>query len=140
MVSHPTVLVAKRPDITHQSFTHVAEDGMMRAWDVTEGNRLAATDHKLMLFPLDYHQVTPEKVRGFYPELNGAYALSTDLTRPLLFIPFFGQCLMIDGWHRLYKAAVLGLKDLPMYELTQEEADTAKWLEIAADAAYSAIR
>jgi hypothetical protein len=40
-----------------------------------------------------------------------------------LFVPFRKKCQLIDGWNRLFKAAVLGVDTLPAYFLTQKEAD-----------------
>jgi hypothetical protein len=113
-----------------EAFSHVAADGTLRAWNVTRGNEIASSGHELMLFPLAYHGVTPEKVRELYDGIDAEHATEADLTRPLLFIPFFGETLLIDGWHRLYRAACLGVEELPMYLLTQEEADAIRWLEV----------
>lgn len=111
-----------------EAFSHVAANGTLRAWNVTRGNEIASGGHELMLFPLAYHGVTPEKVQGLYDGIDAERAMEADLARPLLFIPFFGEMLLIDGWHRLYKAACLGVEELPMYLLTQEEADSICFL------------
>ena len=118
------------PPLDHVSFTHTATDGTQRAWDVTEALRIVADGRSPMLFNLPDHSVTVETILRFYPDLDESYAISADLARPLLFIPFFGENLLIDGWHRLYKAANLEVPDVLIYLLSQEEADRIKWLEI----------
>jgi DNA repair protein RadC len=118
-----------------ESYRHVAQDGTVRVWDVTVGNAIARSGHELMRFPLAWHGVTPEKVLELYDGIEVEHAMGTDLTKPLLFIPFFGESLLVDGWHRLYKAACHGVAELPMYLLTQEEADIVEWLELPGSAA-----
>lgn len=118
------------PPLHHVTYTHEATDGTLRAWDVTRGGQIVADGRDPLRFSLPGHGVTVEKVRELYRGLDEAYAMTTDLTRPLLMIPFFGECLLVDGWHRLFKAAVLGVEDVLIYLLTQEEADTIQWLEL----------
>lgn len=118
------------PPLHHVTYTHEAADGTRRAWDVTRGNQIAADGRVPMLFGLAEHGITPEKVRVLYHGLNEAYAMTTDPSKPLLMIPFSGEFLIVDGWHRLFKAAVLGVPDVLIYLLTQEEADAIQWLEL----------
>lgn len=118
------------PPLHHVAYTHEAADGTLRAWDVTRGQQMAVDTHQPMLFGLAEHGITPEKVRQLYEGLDETYALTTDLARPLLMIPFSDEYLLIDGWHRLFKAAMLGVPDVLIYVLTQEEADAIQWLEL----------
>jgi hypothetical protein len=59
--------------------------------------------------------------------------MKTNLFKPLLYIPSFGAILVIDGWHRIWKAAKLGVPELTAWTLTQTEADSINWLEVPAD-------
>lgn len=113
----------------HVTFEHTAPDGTLRVWDVTEGNRIAAKGHALLDFPLGYHGMTEDKVRELYRGIDEEYAMATDLSKPLLLIPLGEECLIIDGWHRLFHAARLGLSGLPAYFLEPEEADAILLLE-----------
>jgi hypothetical protein len=118
------------PPLNHVSYTHEAADGSLRAWDVTRGNQIAADGRAPLLFGLAEHGVTPNLVCQLYPGLDTEHAMTTDLTRPLLVIPFSGECVIIDGWHRLYRAAVEGVADVLIFLLTQAEADAIQWLHL----------
>src|SRR5690242_11289552 len=89
---------------THQVFVHQADDGTIRGWDATLGNEIAADGRSPMLFGLADHSVTDELIKWLCPELDEEHAMTRDLSRPLLFIPFGEAGLLIDGWHRLWKA------------------------------------
>jgi hypothetical protein len=119
------------------TFSHEADDGTLRAWDVTRGNEIAKR-HTLETFrPADFH-MTPEWIRQNYEELDWDYARTADLTRPLLVIPFGEQeILLIDGWHRLARAVLEGIEELPMILLTREEADSIQWLHLPPEYATS---
>ena len=121
------------PPLHHQSYSHQADDGTLRAWDVTRAQQIIQDGRQTLLFSLPDHGVTVEKIHELYEGIDEDYAMKTDLARPLIFIPFFGECLLIDGWHRFFKAAKLGLVDVLIYVLSQEEADSILWLEIPPD-------
>jgi hypothetical protein len=118
------------PPLHHVTFTHEAPDGTLRAWDVTFAQEIVRDGRSPLLFSLPDNGVTVEKVCELYSDLDLEYALSVDLSQPLIFIPFFGESLLIDGWHRLYKAARLGVEDVLIFLLTQAEADRIQWLEL----------
>lgn len=118
------------PPLHHQTYTHEATDGTLRAWDVTRGNEIAADGREPLLFSLEEQGVTVEKIAALYPDIDQAYAMTTDLSRPLLFIPFFGEVLLIDGFHRLWRAARTGIPVLPIYLLSEEEATSIQWLQL----------
>ena len=118
------------PPLYHVTFTHEAPDGTLRAWDVTRAQEMVRDGRQPMLFSLPDHVVSIEKVCELYADIDPEYAMTTDLSRPLIFVPFFGECLLIDGWHRLYKAAKLGMADVLIFTLTQREADSIQWLEL----------
>ena len=60
------------------------------------------------------------------PGFNRAYAMSTDLTEPVIVatVPVSGgpPCLLlIDGTHRVFKGHATGAAELPAYVLTEAE-------------------
>ena len=116
--------------LLHETFTHETPDGTLRAWDVTEGNRIARQGHHILIFSLKDRNITPETVLSLYEGIDLKRAETADLTRPLLFVPLGEEGLLIDGNHRLYRAAELGVEELPMRQLTQEEADAIQWLHL----------
>jgi hypothetical protein len=119
------------PSLEAQCFTHVADDGTFRAWNATLGNEIAADGkHELLSFHLADFDVTVEQVKALYPTIDPKRAETADLKQPILAIPFFEQFLIIDGWHRLYRAAVENVPALPMYFLTAAEADAIKMAEL----------
>lgn len=92
-------------------------------WNVSEGRRLAEARGELFTISLQQLGVTVEFIRRQYHDMDEAYALTTDLSQPLLFVPFGGKDQLVDGWNRLFKAAFLGVDELLAYFLTAEEAD-----------------
>ena len=112
----------------HETYTHESEDGTLRAWDVTVGNAIAQDGRPIEVFSLIDHEVTREKIEQLYVNMDWEYAKTTDITAPLLFIPLENTILLIDGWHRLALASTLNLLEMPMFLLTQEEADSILWL------------
>lgn len=118
------------PPPDHLAFCHEAPDGTLRAWDVSQALELVSDGREPMHFSLKDRNITPGVVRTLYDGIDEEYAMTTDLRRPLLFIPFSGECLLIDGWHRMFHAAVLGLDDVLMYLLTEREAEVIQWVEV----------
>jgi hypothetical protein len=60
------------------------------------------------------------------PGFNRAYAMTTDLTQPLIIatLPVTGDepaALLIDGTHRLFKGHATGTAELPAHVLTEAE-------------------
>ena len=104
-----------------------SETGETCLWNATEGRRLAEA-RRAEFVPVRLADVgmTPQKVLQMAPELDRKKALSLPgqaLLCPILFVPHNGKHVLIDGWHRVYKAAVQGFPVLPAYLLTQAEAD-----------------
>ena len=63
---------------------------------------------------------------GHGPDFSPGYAMTTDLGEPVILATLAGASgepmpLLIDGCHRLYKAARLGREHLPSLMLTAEE-------------------
>jgi hypothetical protein len=99
------------------------QDGAQYHWSVSEALRRAQVRGQLYTVSLCACGITLEKVRALYVGLDETYALTTELTRPLLFVPFKGKDQLIDGWHRVAHALLAGVDVLPACFLTQEEAD-----------------
>lgn len=97
-------------------------DGSTHRWNVTRARQLAQARGEVITFAPGEFGITAEHIKQRYSELDEAYALTRDLSQPLLFVPFQGVAQLIDGWHRLHKAVVLGVEQLPAYLLTEEEA------------------
>lgn len=53
--------------------------------------------------------------------VNTDHAAQVDLSIPLLLAPFLGAYMVIDGWHRLWRAEREGVERLPAYLLTAAE-------------------
>ena len=129
---HPGAIVIAVPPMEHLAFVHESPDGSLRAFDITRGNALVADGRKTEIFSLADHGVTMAFIYQNYEEINLEYAITTDLSRPLLFLPLHNARLLADGWHRLARAVMEGIEELPMYMLSQEEADSIQWLELPA--------
>lgn len=106
-----------------QVYSFQAQDGEQYHWSVAEARKRAEASGDLGTVSLSEAGMTVEMVRKLYSGLNETYALTTDLTRPLLFVPFKGEHVLIDGWHRVLKAASIGVDILPCYMLSQQDAD-----------------
>lgn len=111
------------PNLTDQIYSMEDDTGWQYHWSVSEALRYAQTRGELFTVSLSEMGITTERIRAQYDGMDEEYALTTDLTRPLLFVPFGEQHQLIDGWNRLFKASVLGVDELLAYFLTQEEAD-----------------
>lgn len=103
------------------SFEH---NGQTYLWNVSRAKAIIAErprdpDH----FRPAEQGVTREHLEERYPTLDWEYARTTDLAQPLLFVPFAGRAQCIDGWHRLGRAVLEGISELPAYLLTEEEAN-----------------
>ena len=121
--AHDSVLVMQVGDLSDQAFCLTDEEGWQHWWNVTQGLRLGMKNHLPQVFSLSQAEITPESILKHNSEIDETYAITTDLTKPLLFVPFKGKDQLIDGWHRLMKAALMGQDDLSGYFLTQKEAD-----------------
>lgn len=96
-----------------------AYDGQEYVWDVTKAIRLTKGSEPELLRVLA--AFTEEEIFCLYPELNREYAMTTDISKPALVVTFpDDEKVIIDGWHRLYKAFKSGA-DLPLIFLTPEQ-------------------
>ncbi len=106
-----------------------ADSGLTYHWNASEGRRMAERRGDILDFCPGDFGIDIAHIRERYQKLDEAYAMFTDLTVPLLFVPFRGPgsdrptAQLIDGWHRLFKAVVTGVEVLPAYLLMQEETD-----------------
>jgi hypothetical protein len=111
-----------------ETFTYHHE-GKTYRWDVSAAWRLLlANPRQPTRFVPAEQGVDIHHLMDRYPDLNVGYALTCDLTLPLLFVPFAGRHQLIDGWHRLARSLIeedtLGSAEMPAFILTEEEADT----------------
>lgn len=70
----------------------------------------------------------PGMLRLIRVDVDTEYAMTTDLTKPLIVAPlrYKGEDLgsiVIDGWHRIYRARREGRTALPVYRLTEDTAE-----------------
>lgn len=96
-------------------------DGWQYYWSVAEATRRAKASDPLFTISLSEIGITCDFIRSQYDGLDEAHAMTTCLMRPLLFVPHKGQVQLIDGWHRLFKAATLGVDILPAWMLSEED-------------------
>lgn len=117
---------------TDEAFSMHDVDGWQYHWNVTRARAMAEqTGHLFRFRPADFG-LSLALVKGQYPGMDADYALTTDLSRPLLLTLFArhkakneepNTLQLLDGWHRLFKALLTGVETLPAYLLTQEQAD-----------------
>ncbi len=106
-----------------ETFSFTDGDGAEYVWDVTKAKEIIAVNpREVILFNPSEHGITAEHVLSRYPGLEPERAKTADLTVPVIFIPFAGAHLLIDGWHRLYRAVTEGVDTIPCHLLTEEEA------------------
>jgi hypothetical protein len=118
--------------ITDQVFQFNDESGTEWHWNASQGMRivLAAGREPEAFYPGD-SGLDEAQIRRQYPDIDEAYALTTDLTKPILFIPFHdGTHVLIDGWNRLLHAVLKGVPFLLCYTLTEAERDRVLVLKI----------
>lgn len=118
------ILVIAIESLHDEIFSYEDSQGLQYHWNVTKGRRLAEARNDVRLFSLTDHGITIPFIHSQYTNLDETYALTTDLMRPILFIPIGDKVCLADGWHRLFRAAVEGVDILPAYFLTEEEAST----------------
>lgn len=116
---------------------------LARAWCVTQALELAETDPAAAEFIegaditgldgfLDLAPPTPGHIRLFVVEVDKEYALTrADLDVPILLVRIVQEdedlgCLVIDGWHRVYRARLEGQTSLPAYLLSTEAERTVR--------------
>lgn len=136
------------PDTPHQTF----QFGIW-IFDVTAAEQLvtAADPRRIVLldvpmwahsYGLDRDEPSTVPLIGPGDGFDRAYAMTTDLTRPLLLalLPTSDGAsghLLIDGCHRLYHAWSIGQATLTAYELDRVETDSVLLRRPEPDAGHS---
>jgi hypothetical protein len=108
-----------------QVFSLETPSGWQYHWSISEARRYAEARGELWNISLSEYQMTLERLREHYPDVDEDYALTTDLTEPLLFVPLGESIQLIDGYHRVAQALLTNVDILSAYLLTQEEADAS---------------
>ncbi len=119
-------------NLTDQVFTFVDSEGGEWHWNASAGMRIAEASGRkpLAFYPSDHGLDIPQLKRQ-YESLDLDYARTTDVTRPILFVPFTnGTSVLCDGWHRLAHAILLGIPFVPCHELTEAERDSILVMKI----------
>jgi hypothetical protein len=129
-IMRPDGAVIQIQNLTDQVYSMEDEEGWQWHWNVAEGRRIAEAHGEVFTVSLSELGVTVERIRHQYDDMDEQYALTTDLSEPLLFVPFREKCQLIDGWNRMFKAAFFGVDVLLAYFLTQEEADSILVLKL----------
>ena len=124
------LLTVALPNLGHLTFVQEDLTGRIRAWDVTLAGQVVADGRQPQAFSLTAHAVTEEFIREHYEGINLEYARTCDLSKPILAVPQGETITIIDGWHRLARAVLEEVPELPMHLLTQEEADAVLWLDL----------
>ena len=110
---------------TGETFSFTDEYGTRYMWSVTQAKEvIAAAQVAAQDFDLAGQGITPERLMAQYPGLDTEKAASANLSEPVIFIGFKGEHLLIDGWHRMYRAVSENAPTIPSYVLTEEEAGT----------------
>jgi hypothetical protein len=118
------ILVIAIESLHDEIFSYEDSQGFQYHWNITMGRRIAEVRNEVRFFSLKDHGINIPFIHSQYTNLNEAYALTTDLKRPILLIPIGDKVCLADGWHRLFRAAVEGIDIMPAYFLTEEEAST----------------
>lgn len=110
----------------------INDDGSHTFYDVTAARALGQlTGVRTVPLPA----WSPEYVLSLYDDLDVARAAGTNLAEPGIAVELeSGTHNIIDGWHRLYKAVTLGVRELPYHVLTSEMARTITLGTLAAGA------
>lgn len=96
-----------------------------RALDLFAGRpattSIDVTEHVKQVQPRDWDSQPEDKAL-----IDPDHAATVDLTYPVMLLESRsamdgGQGRVIDGWHRIYRAAQLGIADLPAVVITAEE-------------------
>ncbi len=110
--------------LSNQLFGLIDDTDCQQFFDIAKGMELAQRECRLMAFSISEAEITLERLLKRNPSIDEAYAMTTDLSRPLLFFRMDGKDQLIDGHHRLMKALKLGEDMLKAYVLTKEQADS----------------
>ena len=93
-------------------------------WDVDAALELVADGRPTGRVPM----AALAPLVGFM-DVDFDHAAAADLSQPVLLAPFpdaDGANMVIDGWHRVARALLLGVPDLPAVRLTEAEGDAVR--------------
>lgn len=82
---------------------------------------------------LSVEQAAPGYMKLIEVHVNPAYAATVDLSKPIMLAPIVTHAgeqiggIAIDGWHRLYRAFIEDLTELPAYILTEATSIAAQY-------------
>lgn len=129
-MSHPTP-ADSGGGIRIERYWHETLDGTLYIYDVNKA-LLLTWNHPIYQLNLASAGITLEVVREKHVGLNIAHAASVNLNQPVMVIPHPLErmkdgrpvVLVMDGWHRIYKALRLGVPDVRVRALSWEEAES----------------
>lgn len=116
---------------TFQFLTH--------SWDVSLAKKLIQSKHPRKIETMDISGVadlvgkppsdtdTTFYVSGVTVDWAKAASDEVDLTIPIILAPHRDSYMPIDGWHRIAKAVLTGVKELPCVVLNKTEAKAVKF-------------
>lgn len=114
-------------------FRHTWPDESLDVYSIDIALKLSESN-PLFSFSLSDGGQTLEKHKVFNADVDEAYALTTDLELPLLFVPLSdGTELCIDGHHRARKALLTGVDVLTCKVLSAEQAKKCLILQIGVE-------
>jgi hypothetical protein len=117
------------PPGTHVCFIQNGDELLLynvdRALELTEGREPTAVidvaERAKLIQPRDSGPPPEDKA-----QIDPDHALSVDLSYPILLLESLDEIdgsrgRVIDGWHRIYRAAQLGIPELPAVVITADE-------------------
>ena len=108
-----------------QIYTWDAPDKTQWHWSILAATAFAQARNEVVVISLAEMEITAPMLLHLYPDIDPAYALTTDLSQPLLFAPIGDKVRLIDGSHRVMKALFHRIDELPAYFLTPEESEAS---------------
>lgn len=89
-----------------------------KTWDVEKGYQIV----KEMNIPPEEFAVSDLASLLGFVKVNKDYAMGNSNNAPVLLIVYNGSLMMIDGYHRVYKAKESGVETMKGYVLEEEQA------------------
>lgn len=120
-----------------QVYSYETDEGWQYHWSIAEAKKRAEARGELTTISLSDAGMTLEMVRLMNHGMDETYAMTTDLLKPVLFVPFYPERdlgrpnsttrvhVLVDGWHRVFHAVSTGVDILPCYVLTEEDAQVS---------------
>lgn len=108
-----------------QIYTWDTPGGEQWYWSILAATAYAQARNEIVIISLAEMEITAPMLLHLYPDIDPAYALTTDLGQPLLFAPIGNKVRLIDGSHRVLKALFTRMDEMPAYFLTPEESEAS---------------